>query len=187
MSRKLPVRGCLFRTFMLSVAACDSDLIHSSVGCRGQRSAFFLFFFRLALAAAWLPMLSDQALQQGALAGIGSAKHKTLHQHALSVLSCLLLCVVWTIILPVFAAPNEIRLHQRTRSVLSCLLLCVTWTTMLPVDTPSAGNTCACAVARLLAMCVDIFNSEASLPLQINTKSTMATCASNKPRMWRPS
>lgn len=73
--------GGLCRTFTLPVAPCNRDLIYSNVGCRGLPSAFFLFF-RLDLAAAWLPTLSDQALQQGALAGIGSPKHKALHQHA---------------------------------------------------------------------------------------------------------
>jgi len=105
MSRWLPDMGGLCRTFALPVAACDRNLIHSNVGCRGLPSVSFLFF-RLTLAAAWLPVLSDQALQQGALAGIGSAKHKTLQQHAHSVLSCLLLCVVQNNILPGLAAPD---------------------------------------------------------------------------------
>jgi len=96
------------------------------------------------------------------LASIGSAKHKTLHRtHALSVLSCLLLCIVWDVLFGTLSCQHWQRqtqntaLHTCTFSAVMpapvCCLGCIVWDTVLPaLAAPNTNTAPACTLSAVM-------------------------------------
>ena len=100
------------------------------------------------------------------LASIGSAKHKTLHRtHALSVLSCLLLCIVWDVFLghclaSIGSAKHKTLHCTHALSVLSCLLLCDVWDAILPALAAQNTKCCSRACSQCCHACSCVLNKQ---------------------------